>query len=187
MIDAQMAQQVAAAIKGSGGNNNKSSSTPDDTNDEGSGDENENDPPITNKIRQGWNDYISWLKSKGLAGDASLDKNGLGVKMINQYRKENPDTPITPDLVTPIQKDFGKYRQYALKQIDDGEAMLDPHSGATKENFMKGLSIVDGIPGQRTTSFSYPSGYLRDMKKGETKSALLNSSQTAATQLANIK
>lgn len=124
----------------------------------------EGDKPVDNTIRQGWNDYISWLEKKGLKGHPSLDKNDLGGKMIDQYRKENPATPITRELIPTIQKEFGNYRNYVLAKVKAGGAKLE---GTTPENFMKALSIVDGIPGQRTTSFSFPNEYLTTFNNGQ--------------------
>jgi hypothetical protein len=115
-------------------------------------------PKVDNKIRQAWNDYVQFLQQKGLKGHPSLDHNGLGFKMIDEYRKEHPDTPLTKDMIVPIQQDFANYRNYALKQIQDGKAAFAP--GTNKDNFLRALSVVDGIPGQRTTSFSYPQSFL---------------------------
>lgn len=122
---------------------------------------------VDNTLRSAWNDYVNWLDKKGLKGHPSLDHDNLSFKMIEEYRKENPDTPLTKDMIVPIQKEFSNYRDYVLKQVDAGKAGLAP--GTTKENFLKALSTVDGIPGQRTTSFVFPSGYLKDMSTGEVK------------------
>jgi hypothetical protein len=122
---------------------------------------------VDNTIRQAWNDYVKWLDTKGLKGHPSLDHNNLSFKMIEEYRKENPETPLTKDMIVPIQKEFSNYRDYALKQVDAGKVALGP--GVTKDNFLKALSTVDGIPGQRTTSYTFPLGYMRDMNTGEVK------------------
>lgn len=140
--------QMVAALKGGGGGDDE-------------------DVPITNEVRQGWNEYLGWLKGKGLAGNDKLDKDGLGMKMIDEYRKENPNATLTKEMVVPIQKDFRNYRNYTLKQIDEGKAELDPHVGATRENFMQGLSIVDGIPGKMTTSYQFPLSWMRTMNNGK--------------------
>lgn len=120
---------------------------------------------VDNRIRQAWNDYTNWLAAKGLKGHPSLDKNDLGGKMIDQYRKENPTTPITREIIPTIQKEFGNYRQFVLNQIKAGKSGFAP--GTNEENFMKSLSIVDGIPGQRTTSFSFPNSYMTTFNNGQ--------------------
>lgn len=123
------------------------------------------DPPIDNNIRLAWNKYTDWLASRGLKGHPSLDKDDLGGKMIDQYRKENPTTPITRELIPTIQKEFSKYRDWSLNEVKEGRAGLSP--GVTADNYMKWLSIVDGIPGQRTTSFKFPSSYLQTFDNGK--------------------
>lgn len=114
--------------------------------------------PIDNRVRTDWNKYIDWLAAKGLKGHPSLDKNDLGNKMIDAYKKENPDTVLSRDIVIPLQKEFQKYRQFALDEIKAGKGAFG--DGVNEENFMRALSVVDGIPGQRTTSFQFPKVYL---------------------------
>jgi hypothetical protein len=120
---------------------------------------------VDNTIRQAWNDYVSWLDTKGMKGKPELDKDDLGGKMIDLYRKENPKTPIRRELIVPIQKEFSKYRDWSLDQVKQGKIMLA--EGVTPDNFMKHLSVVDGIPGQRTTSFSFPNSYLETYYDGK--------------------
>lgn len=122
-------------------------------------------PKIDNNVRQAWNDYVNWLDSKGLKGSPTLDHNDLGGQMIDEYRKENPNTPITRDMIVPIQKEFQNYRNWAINQIETGHGAYAP--GTNKDNFLRALSIVDGIPGQRTTSFSFPSQYLNTFNNGQ--------------------
>src|SRR5690348_5920864 len=122
-------------------------------------------PKVDNNIRTAWNSYIEWLSKKGLKGHPSLDHNGLGFKMIEEYQKEHPGTPLTKDMVVPIQQDFSNYRKYALNQIEQGKGAFAP--GTNKDNFLQSLSIVDGIPGQRTTSFIFPKNYLDTFDNGK--------------------
>lgn len=119
--------------------------------------------PVDNKLRTDWNNYISWLDKKGLKGHPSLDKSNLGFKMIEEYRKENPSTLVSKENILPIQKEFQRYREWALEQAKKGQAKLT----VAPENFMKALSIIDGIPGQRTTSFQFPESYLTTFQDGK--------------------
>jgi len=69
-----------------------------------------------------------------------------------------------------------------LKEIEAGKGAFAP--GTNKDNFLKALSIVDGIPGQRTTSFSFPAGYLKDLDTGETQNkGFITSDKAAIDQL----
>lgn len=146
------------------------------------GDPNATGAPINNKTRQDWNDYVDWLDKKGLKGHPSLDTGDTGNKMIDQYRKENPNTTVSRDMVIPIQKEFSKYRDYALQQIQQGGGAFAP--GTTKENFLKSLSIVDGLPGQRTTSYKFPEGYMKNMNTGEIQNkGFMTSDKPAIDQL----
>src|SRR6185312_6865089 len=122
-------------------------------------------PKIDNNVRAAWNDYISWLDKKGLKGSPALDHNDLGGKMIDEYRKEHPDTPITREMVVPIQKEFSNYRNWAINQIESGKGAYAP--GTNKDNFLKSLSVVDGIPGQMTTSYSFPKSYMNTFENGK--------------------
>ena len=125
----------------------------------------ESEPSITNKERQDWNDYVNWLEKKGMKGNAELDKNDLGGKMIDLYRKENPSTSVSRNMIKPIQKEFSKYRDWSLGEVKKGQAALG--EGVTPENYMKALSIIDGIAGQRTTSFLFPSKYMTTFVDGK--------------------
>lgn len=139
-------------------------------------------PKIDNNIRQAWNDYVDWLQTKGLKGNPALDHNDLSFKMIDQYRQEHPDTPISKDMITPIQQEFSNYRQYMLNQIKSGKGSFA--KGVTADNFMPALSQVDGIAGQRTTSYKFPSGYMHDMDNGTTKNVgFMTSDKPVAQQL----
>ena len=130
---------------------------------EGGGDE-----PVDNNIRKDWNDYVLFLEKQGLKGSPNLDKNDLWGKMIDKYRQVNPKTSISRERVADIQKEFQKYREHSLNQIKSGKAGFA--EGTNEENFMKSLSIVDGIAGQRTTSFMFPNEYLKTFEDNSLKS-----------------
>lgn len=127
--------------------------------------------PVDNNIRLEWNKYVDWLAKKGMRGSEDLDKDDLGGKMIDAYRKENPSTPISRELVPTIQKEFSKYRDWSLGQIKAQKAAFA--KGTTEENFMSHLSKIDGYAGSKTTSFSFPSKYL-EMFNNDKKVATIN-------------
>lgn len=127
--------------------------------------------PVDNNIRLEWNKYVDWLGKKGMRGAAELDKDDLGGKMIDAYRKENPSTLISREIVPTIQKEFSKYRDWSLGQIKAQKAAFA--KGTTEENFMSHLSKIDGYAGSRTTSFSFPNKYLEQFNNGQ-KVATIN-------------
>lgn len=122
---------------------------------------------IDDKDRENWNEYVKFLDSKGLKGHPSLDKDDLGGKMIDEYRKVNPNTTVSREKIKPIQKEFSKYRDWSLAQIKAGKAAFA--EGTNEENYMKHLSTVDGIAGQRTTSFQFPDSYLKTFENKKLK------------------
>jgi hypothetical protein len=126
---------------------------------------NGNYKPVDNRLREHWNQYVDWLEKKGMKGSPALDKGDLGGKMIDIYRMENPTTLVSRQSIVPIQNEFSKYRQYTLNEIRNKRAELAP--GVKEEDFMKNLSIVDNIPGQRTTSFKFPDEYLKTFLNGQ--------------------
>ena len=122
---------------------------------------------ITNQHRTDWNNYVAWLDAHKLKGDPRLDKDNYGFKVLEDYRKENPNTTITKDMIVPIQQEFSNYRNWSLEQIRQKKAAMAP--GTTEENYMKNLSVVDGIPGQRTTSFQFPQAYLTTFNNNQSE------------------
>lgn len=117
---------------------------------------------VTDTLRRDWNDYVDWLEMKGLKGDATLDRNGLGVEMIAQYRTEHPETTVSNETINLIQEEFSNYRAWALDQIKQGKAAFAP--GVTAETFMINLSENDNYAGQLTTMKKFPLAYLQSMK-----------------------
>src|SRR5450631_1527726 len=65
-------------------------------------------PEVTNQHRNDWNQYQAYLNKKGLAGNTQLDKgdgdNNEGVKALEQYRKDNPTTSLSKEMVAPYKK-----------------------------------------------------------------------------------
>lgn len=120
--------------------------------------------PVDNNIRTEWNKYVDWLGKKGMKGSAELDKDDLGGKMIDAYKKENPSTVISREIIPTIQKEFSKYRDWSLNEIKENRGAFA--KGTTKDNFMSNLSKVDGYAGSKTTSFSFPQSYISKFEDG---------------------
>ncbi len=120
---------------------------------------------VNDKLRRDWNEYILFLEKKGYKGHPALDKNDLGGKMIDLYRQQNPTTSLSREKIKDVQTEFSKYRDYQLNEIKNKRAAFG--AGANENNFLKNLSVIDGIAGQRTTSFSFPSAYLTSFDNGK--------------------
>lgn len=111
------------------------------------------DPTVDDNVRGEWNKFVDWMAAKGVKGKPELDTNQLGFKYLDDYIKENPNTVLSRELVLPIQREFQTYRTKALENIKAGKAKFD----GTEEQFMPGLSKLDGYPGQFTTNYKFPS------------------------------
>lgn len=140
---------------------------------------------IDNKTREEWNKYVDFLEKKGLKGHPSLDHDDLSNRMLDEFKKENPNTILDRNMIIPIQQDFSKYRDYALDEVKNKRAAFG--EGVNEENFLRALSTVDGIAGQRTTSFKFPSGYMADRNKNETRSGFMKTGKAASDQLASFE
>ena len=133
------------------------------------------------KLKTDWNTYVNWLAQKGLKGHPSLDSgvgdSNVGIQQVKQFQKENPGTLISPETISEVQSHFQNYREYVLNKLrtDPKHNMItDPKTGEQRsalpdENldfFMRDLSKVDGIPGQKTTNWQFPSAFLTTIYKG---------------------
>ncbi len=120
---------------------------------------------LTNKHREDWNAYVMWLDKIGMKGNPKLDEGDTGNKLLASYISQNPNTSLTLDIVPVIQQDFGGYRDWSLSEVKAGRRALA--TGVTPENFLRDLSKVDGIAGQRTTSFMFPKAYMEVVHNGK--------------------
>lgn len=124
------------------------------------------------RLKSDWNGYQSWLQKRGLAGHPSLDKgvgeNNVGIQYLRQYNKENPTSLARPENIKEIQSHFQNYRQYAINEIKNKRAT---YSGDVSKidspdsDFMRALSVVDGIPGSKTSSHVFPPSFLTTIYK----------------------
>jgi len=104
---------------------------------------------LTPEQIKAWNDYVSWLEKKGMAGSKELDKKDNGLKWLNTYIKENPSTPLKPEHIVLVQ-------QETQKLAENARAFAARRNDPNAQNIMQGTSKFDGIPGSRTTSFKFP-------------------------------
>ena len=117
--------------------------------------------PLSPKQRADWNKYVDWLKAKGYSGSRDLDKKetGLARKLIDDFRKENPDATIDYNNVKQVQMEMQQ-----LKQNVQGFAARRNDPNADK--LMSGISQVDGWPGSKTTQFKFPDMQAQEFMNG---------------------
>lgn len=144
------------------------------------------------QLKKDWNDFIEYAKKKGIAGRTELDKgvgqNNLGMQYVRQYKKENPNSLISPETISEVQTHFKNYRDFAINEIKNKRATWDGDTSkidAPDSPFMKDLSVVDGIPGSRTTSWKFPNEFLITIYKAP--DGKIEKKETVNQGLASIK
>jgi hypothetical protein len=85
------------------------------------------------KKRQDWNDFVAFLTEKGVVGSPNLDKTGAGTAYLNMWNKMHPEKSLSNDDIRAVQ-------EFARKKI-----------GST------GIRVTDGVLGQVTSTFKFPS------------------------------
>lgn len=116
---------------------------------------------ITSDHMRRWNKLIDFAKQKGYSGLADLDHNPvLRQKVFDEYNKSNPNDYIPQEMVKPIQNEIQTYKQKALSDI---KANPSTYPG-NPDNFMQGISQVDGIFGQKTSQWKFPQTYVDSAK-----------------------
>lgn len=126
----------------------------------------ENYKPLNSSERTEWNNFLNYLEKKGVGGSKDLDKRdkSLGLKYIDQYRKENPDTFINKDMIPRIQ-----YDQYLLRKGDayptlNKEELSYIRAGLNPSFLNRDVSDVDGWLGSITSRLYYPQSQRADNK-----------------------
>lgn len=119
-------------------------------------------------LRSEWNNYVGWLETQGMKGKPELDSNQLGFKYLEDYRKLNPNSPLTKESIPQIQGYLQDYRNWVIENHKTGKRPISFTETPLPDysNFMPNLSRVDGYPGQYTTSVKFPSEYLNSSRQG---------------------
>lgn len=124
-------------------------------------------PKVDTKIMQGFNDYTDWLAKKGYAGKPEMNHVDYSNKAFQEYKKENPNTPLTERHFVPIQQEIHNYRDNLIQQYKDKKVQLD---FKPKDDFSDLMSWAgtplgsknDGIIGQYSSQFRFPAAYLNE-------------------------
>ncbi len=130
------------------------------------------------KLKADWNKFVDFLQAKGVKGNPALDSGvgdgNVGIQYVKEFQKLNPTTTITPQTIPEVQGHFQNYREYTLNKLRNKQAMITDAKNPNgryvtpDENldyYMKDLSKVDGIPGQRTTNWKFPESFLTTVYK----------------------
>lgn len=113
--------------------------------------------PLSNGQRQEWNSFLDYLQKRGVKGNPALDNRdtGLGQKLMEEYRAQNPHFSLTYDQVPQVQQDLQDYRNSLVQQYKSGKAAVTPDIKSA-DDIMPDLSPADGWLGSKTSSHKYP-------------------------------
>lgn len=105
---------------------------------------------LTPQKMQEWNKLLDFIKSKGHEGSTKLDKDKtLGQSLFNEFKKANPNTTITYDIVPTVQREMERLKESA-------QSFAERHKDPNAKKVMSGISKVDGFLGSRTSQFRFP-------------------------------
>jgi hypothetical protein len=119
-------------------------------------------PSLTPKQMEDWNNFQTWMKDKGYAGDPRMDKMKFSKSIVDMYRSENPNTSISYDIIGNVQKSIREYRNSAIEEVKSGKRRLTGDPGQNFENFMPWVTKTadDAFLGRFTSQFTFPSQYI---------------------------
>lgn len=119
-----------------------------------------------------WNGFVDFIDQKGYKGSPELDSRdkNLSRDLWEEYSKNSGIDLPYDEFIPQVQSDIANYRNLAIEDMRSGRRGLE---NFTKDqlsksdfdfdnNFMKGLSKVDGWAGSRTTSWKFPKEYVVD-------------------------
>lgn len=143
--------------------------------------------PLGNNDRQFWNGFVDYVAQRGYAGSPKLDERNtkLSRTLFDEYNRLNNGTYQYDTFIPSIQKDIAAYRNNAINEIKKNNLRVTNDDGSLytgkiddydfDNNYMQGLSNVDGWAGSRTTSWKFPKAYLeKGGKKTEVENKLYN-------------
>lgn len=130
------------------------------TSDEGSGPAPKGFKPLTNQERGQWNNFIRFVREKGLIGSTDLDQRdkSIGRALLAEYKKANPDFSITEARIPDVQYEFQLMKDTGSLPNVDSQSF----AGSTTLPWFKGelgkkdISGVDGWFGSLTSRQAYP-------------------------------
>ena|ERR1700743_2999653 len=115
----------------------------------------------TPQERKDWNDFLDYLGTNKVGGSTDLDKRdqSLGLTYLNKYRKANPKTTVTADMIPNYQ-----YDQYLLRKGDSypgltPEQLKYVRNGLNPAYMARPVSPVDGWLGSITSKLYYPQAH----------------------------
>lgn len=114
--------------------------------------------PSTVKDRTAWNKFLMFLMDKGYRGSEELDKKdkSLGVALMDEFNKLNPDNKISPEFVPIAQYENAIIRKRKqFPELDEKESEI-VSKWLPKSYEQQEISSIDGWLGSKTSKLQYP-------------------------------
>lgn len=131
-------------------------------------------PMVSDRVKQDWNKFLTWLDEKKLRGKPELDKGGLGQKMLEEYLSVTKDTTLNKDIIPAIRKEYMNLRQSNIEDVISGKANWNGKSGKDLDfsTFMRHIvenekTSNPNYVGQHLTQTFFPAAQ-RTLPSGET-------------------
>lgn len=123
---------------------------------------------VTPEIMKAFNEYTDYLAQRGLSGNPQMNHIQFSNSVFDEYKKANPSTPLTQDWIKPIQQEIHKYRNFSIEEIKSGKSKVVGEIKPDYSNYMQwantGSGVLDdGIVGQYTSMFKFPSRYMQQV------------------------
>lgn len=117
-------------------------------------------------VRNIWNQYVDYLDSLKIKGSPKLNDPKLAKKYFDEFTLKNKLNLDYNTFIPQVQSSMIDYRNKAIDQIKTGKAGWDKYDPKAQDpfaGFMKDLSRNDGIAGQQTTNWKFPTTTIKSI------------------------
>ena len=127
-------------------------------------------PPLTDKQKQDWNQFIDFTEKEGFKGNPILDDRDkhLGLYLMQKYKSMNPKSTITYNDVPRVQQELLDYKSHLVNQYKQGLIAPSDTIKNPETDIMPDLSPRDGWLGSKTSSHKFPVAQATNADKSTT-------------------
>jgi hypothetical protein len=90
---------------------------------------------------QEWNSYIDYTEKKGYRGKPELDKDNLGNKLFDEWKKANPKASISKEDMPSVRKSLLKLREETISDMKANKGKWKVFSGTPQEKELSGPDV----------------------------------------------
>lgn len=104
-------------------------------------------PYLSSKKMQEWNEFLKYVEDKNLKGKPELDKEDMGNKLFQEWKKQNPNKSINIDDVPSVRKTYLALRDENIEGFKSGKSYYDTPQGrlsgpkADYSSFMRNITL----------------------------------------------